>query len=632
MAAADTGFRQQVREEFLSCRICFETFRQPKILPCVHTFCEKCLLRHAGRRQSFNCPTCRREIALPQNGVAGLEDNHFIASLTETFKATVVQRGPDPAAPADRCLVHPDQLLNLFCGRCEVMVCGECVNEEHDGHVVTGLRGATTLRRKNIFALLQNGREQTETLCDLLRRVNYAEGELLNSHRKAKSDIHDNGRENTSESGANLSSAEGELDVKLSRRMAELQTTRGSLLQHLGELAAACERAGNVVTEDDYDMLCGEEDRLSEVVSETRRFEVPELCLFYFIPTHAEENGGENIGEVIMPLAGPAYAPPSPGVSRSPWHTPPSPRLNRSPRLSRRQNRSHQNTEVGGPGFEPGRFAGPASAIISDSLGYVVDRGNKRIQVFNMEGDFVSEFSTRTVGDRRSSIPNGIAADSENQLWVTTSSGDVTVYDTRGCHIKTVKTNGEPWGIAYDVKNDRVMITDVRQHCVVILRTDGSPLATLGTMGRDDYQFDTPSYVAVNLLGDVIVSDCRNHCVKVFDESGRFMFRFGGKGSEDGRLSYPRGVCADESGNIIVADYGNDRVELFDSNGKFLKHVASIEWPAAVALGVQGQLLVTNDCKHKMTIFSHYQRVSTSDSLSLCCSIRSLYDGRLPNV
>ncbi|XP_078661279.1 uncharacterized protein LOC144905473 [Branchiostoma floridae x Branchiostoma belcheri] len=632
MAAADTGFRQQVREEFLSCRICFETFRQPKILPCVHTFCEKCLLKHAGRRQSFSCPTCRREVTLPQNGVAGLEDNHFIASLTETFKATVVQRGPDPAAPADRCLVHPDQLLNLFCGRCEVMVCGECVNEEHDGHVVTGLRGATTLRRKNIFALLQNGREQTETLCDLLRRVNYAEGELLNSHRKAKSDIHDSERENLGERDTNLSSAEGELDVKLSRRMAELQTTRGSLLQHLGELAAACERAGNVVTEDDYDILCEEEDRLSEVVSKTRRFEVPELCLFYFIPTHAEENGGENIGEVIMPLAGPAYAPPSPGVSRSPWHTPPSPRLNRSPRLSRRQNRSHQNTEVGGPGFEPGRFAGPASAIISDSLGYVVDRGNKRIQVFNMEGDFVSEFSTRTVGDRRSSIPNGIAADSENHLWVTNSSGDVTVYDTRGCHIKTVKTNGEPWGIAYDVKNDRVMITDVRQHCVIILRTDGSPLATLGTMGRDDYQFDTPSYVAVNLLGDVIVSDCRNHCVKVFDESGRFMFRFGGKGSEDGRLSYPRGVCADESGNIIVADYGNDRVELFDSNGKFLKHVASIEWPAAVALGVQGQLLVTNDCKHKMTIFSHYQRVSTSDSLSLCCSIRSLYDGRLPNV
>ena len=54
-------------EDLLNCSICFERFKRPKILPCLHTFCQLCIQRHfdiykllhGGR---LSCPTCRELI------------------------------------------------------------------------------------------------------------------------------------------------------------------------------------------------------------------------------------------------------------------------------------------------------------------------------------------------------------------------------------------------------------------------------------------------------------------------------------------------------------------------------------------------------------------------------------------
>ena len=32
----------EVNKDFFCCPICLETLKSPKILPCLHTFCEKC--------------------------------------------------------------------------------------------------------------------------------------------------------------------------------------------------------------------------------------------------------------------------------------------------------------------------------------------------------------------------------------------------------------------------------------------------------------------------------------------------------------------------------------------------------------------------------------------------------------
>ncbi|CAI8036605.1 Tripartite motif-containing protein 2, partial [Geodia barretti] len=56
---------QQVLEKLsnqLSCSVCLEEYRRPRVLPCLHVFCEACLEKLVGTQRdklSALCPNCR---------------------------------------------------------------------------------------------------------------------------------------------------------------------------------------------------------------------------------------------------------------------------------------------------------------------------------------------------------------------------------------------------------------------------------------------------------------------------------------------------------------------------------------------------------------------------------------------
>ena len=82
---------------------------EPKILPCLHYYCKKCILKLAprtGSNQSFSCPECWEETTLPEGGVDQLKTAFFVNRFKSNF--SVLQR------------VH---------GKVEVM-CEECTESE----------------------------------------------------------------------------------------------------------------------------------------------------------------------------------------------------------------------------------------------------------------------------------------------------------------------------------------------------------------------------------------------------------------------------------------------------------------------------------------------------------------------
>ena len=57
-------------EDMLCCQICLEDFQEdgaliPRILPCSHTLCQKCLIQMLGVGGTLTCPECRTKHAAP---------------------------------------------------------------------------------------------------------------------------------------------------------------------------------------------------------------------------------------------------------------------------------------------------------------------------------------------------------------------------------------------------------------------------------------------------------------------------------------------------------------------------------------------------------------------------------------
>ena len=82
MAASKQLLKQ--RSEITDCRICFEAFKKaPKLLPCGHSFGEKCLRQFCEHNKhkpgdQVPCPLCRTKFEIPEGGVSNLPKNWSI--------------------------------------------------------------------------------------------------------------------------------------------------------------------------------------------------------------------------------------------------------------------------------------------------------------------------------------------------------------------------------------------------------------------------------------------------------------------------------------------------------------------------------------------------------------------------
>ncbi|MGH0139830.1 UNVERIFIED_CONTAM: hypothetical protein FKN15_009951 [Acipenser sinensis] len=62
MATADPQLSELKEEEFLKSKICFELYKSPRILPCLHSYCEQCLEKLLDKgKGTIYCPECRTE-------------------------------------------------------------------------------------------------------------------------------------------------------------------------------------------------------------------------------------------------------------------------------------------------------------------------------------------------------------------------------------------------------------------------------------------------------------------------------------------------------------------------------------------------------------------------------------------
>ncbi|PIO69616.1 zinc finger, C3HC4 type [Teladorsagia circumcincta] len=106
--------------------------RQPKLLPCQHTFCYPCLESCADSlHRTLKCPECRAEHSIPYEGVKAFQSNYTLTGFLEIH----LQATPDSAAEIEeyirrynleRCKVCDEKADCELCAHCERKACKEC--------------------------------------------------------------------------------------------------------------------------------------------------------------------------------------------------------------------------------------------------------------------------------------------------------------------------------------------------------------------------------------------------------------------------------------------------------------------------------------------------------------------------
>jgi len=185
---------------------------------------------------------------------------------------------------------------------------------------------------------------------------------------------------------------------------------------------------------------------------------------------------------------------------------------------------------VDNPTLGPGQFWGPRGiAIGPDGNVYVTDTGNKRVQVFTPDGQFIAAFGGGGPLDGQMDEPVGIAIAEDGTIYIAdTWNQRVQVFSKDRVYLRQWKvemgwmdSSGETQGIdnkpyiAVD-KQGRVYITDPQQYRVIVYRNDGTELLNFGNYGPEPNNFALPTGIAVDKDGNIYVADTDNHKIMKF--------------------------------------------------------------------------------------------------------------------
>ncbi len=144
---------QQIQQR-LTCPVCLDRYKVPKLLPCQHTFClTPCLTNLLDRQtRKIKCPECRMLHALPPSGqIESFPNNITILRFLDVdFKSSNNSNSLADNTKCSQCnCTKSDNLLLNKCLDCEKYFCSECYVNIHVSELKNETKQAlTTLRRQ----------------------------------------------------------------------------------------------------------------------------------------------------------------------------------------------------------------------------------------------------------------------------------------------------------------------------------------------------------------------------------------------------------------------------------------------------------------------------------------------------
>ncbi|XP_007902181.1 tripartite motif-containing protein 2 isoform X1 [Callorhinchus milii] len=584
---------RQIDKQFLICSICLERYNIPKVLPCLHTFCERCLQNYIPAHSlTLSCPVCRQTSILPEKGVSALQNNFFITNLMDVLQRTPESNSEDSsiletvtAVAAGKplsCPNHDGNVMDFYCQSCETAMCHECTEGEHAEHPTVPLKDVVEQHKASLQTQLESVKQRLPELDSALSFLSEILQDLTNEKVSIEEEIHATFDELQKTLNVRKSVLLMELEVTYGVKQKVLQAQLDALLQGQESIRSSCsftEQALNHGTETEVLLVKKQMgDRLNELAVQEFPLQPQENDqLEFVVETEGLKKSIHNLGTIITTNAV-AYETVATGEGL------------RQCVIGQPTSVTITTKDKDGELVKTGNAC--LSAEISSPDGSVVDGeilDNKNgtydflytIQKEQKEGDFT--LALRLYDQHIKGSPFKLKVIKPTDLSPTSDGVKRRVKSPGSGHVKQ-KAVKRPASMYSTGKRKENPIEDD-----LIFR--------VGNKGRNKGEFTNLQGVATSSSGKVMIADSNNQCVQIFSNDGQFKNRFGVRGRSPGQLQRPTGVAVHPSGDIIIADYDNKWVSIFSPDGKFKTKLGSgkLLGPKGVAVDRNGHIIVVDN-------------------------------------
>ena len=612
MAARDTleDFQQEV-----TCPLCLDTFEDPRVLTCQHTYCKKCLESLLSRSISSTvvCPECRKTTQTSIGGVSDLPVAFKInrlkqlvsrMQLQEKEKAVVGQEvlatpsSYSRASTASQCVQHPSQPLDMYCRKCEEVVCRDCIlfgkhsNHSYDKLVVAANEDRDTVAQKlrgllkkqaDVKKLETDAREASQSAeesCKIIcAKISESYDRVINAVERKKQNSIQQFRIVAEERVQKLNER-CQTYVMMSSEMGAVQSLVERGLRNLGNAEFLTRKKGMVLKLEQMNSRINNLSQDQPVAEPTPQVvdaksvgEAEMLCDRFLHPY-----------QIVDPLKCTA-------------------KVNNGDSIIRAGDQTFINVYVKDSEGEVCNLLQSVTVELSCA------RFGETISAAIIEHSPLCYKADITPNVRTRGRCNVVVKVNENII----GNRPLTVFiDCPPCML------GEPVCIINDIQqpgclkivNDRMFCRTASGLCILDLENTSKPPVQSGIFPRDgkidswwpsemaidknclfvsdpkngkihkfkiDGQFmmststnkssvKTPNGLSVAPDGAVYVCDSDNHCIHVFNPDLSLRLTFGSQGSAPGQFNWPDNIAFDSSGNMFVTDYSNHRIQCFTSD------------------------------------------------------------------
>ncbi|XP_003390109.1 PREDICTED: E3 ubiquitin-protein ligase TRIM71-like [Amphimedon queenslandica] len=643
----------------MTCEVCSEYYTDPFMLPCLHSFCKKCLIKakeqEGGTGTSLKCPTCDTSINLPDGKIEGLTQNLWLehkskeASIKKKIlskKAILCDRCDDSSDAATvyccdcsqflcdyckkghernkkeanhelinletkesielptvkheegYCTRHFDQKLIYYCNDCEKLVCPNCLPIKHKDHNVEDYIDVGETARKAL--------KESVACCDrIISQVTEAianREKMLEQIATSKEEVRQEIKETFEELKAVLDKRCNDLLMETEEIASAKRNSVKGLLDRFRKLVKQVSHGRHLASSVSERTDPGEVLSVKKLITNQL-----EECIEEYkkLPLETQENEAiltcldtSTLRKEINEFGSVSY------VHIATYS------IDSGLAIPLATVEKERKFKVSLPaGIDKAASYLKASFIKSDGSkeeGKVVIVPDNNIAIVSCTPQSIGgyELSVTIRGHHIKGSPY--------QLSVKASRDYTTLTNQRSFNVGSGTT-----GVA--VHTNGVVFAGSRDGFVQVFSEDGTAVRRIGFKGNSDGQFQQPWGLLV--VGDrLYVSDDILHRVQYFSATtGQYIGQFGSRGNGNGQFSSPRGVSINGKGNILVADSNNKRVQVFEEDGTFVQVIQCYGKATNVAVDNEGKIHVTIQSQNYIQIFSPDCKTSFNLACKFIC-------------